>query len=1407
MSDFNLFAFVENISKELLVLSSRIEGQLFEQPHATLMQTRLFSEQLVKLVSEEEEIEKIYPLKHSERIHKLYRNNAIEEDIYMKLEWLRKKGNRAAHDVKEVEIEDVLKAHKFLFDISVWYMQVYVSYDFEAPIYKLPIKSKQDSLEVEGKLHGLIKPYLDQTFKKIDDMWGEINQELKAIKKEKEQLPYFIPAVEPEKEGELPKNHHFSLLEYLEENELEYVDKRDKKGALWIIGDWSLNEKLIPLKSHKIYFRYSKKGGRTTAYRPAWYMLTKTVTESEITVGKNTIVSEIEKVSSIQATTSEEMQVEQATPSASIINIVPASSDYWQVKGQILTPTHLLEVKLEEYPLEGIKILIDQLEIVKFSELTEDSLRTIYQKSQTCFYKVIMDLYWLGFRFTGNLEKFQPVSSGIPEHQIIVSQESNITIDSILPRHLSTRLVGKLVKTVQDLNAILLNSLEFIFKDDAKYVLKLIQDRANLQGQKTISLEDEFDKVDTLPQQAKELNDKETSQAQITYKGQTLIVTGIQAKIPLTELGIEGCSNLLNRIKKIGVYSLDDIDGPMDDIHLKLPSVGPGTIEKFWNQLKLLTKEVDLNLAVDAQDKENAVTLNGKVVEFCEETKDAELQPRDFPGLENIVRTIIDNGIYTFGQLPNNFLEIGKIKGIGKRKVEGIFHRLPIILGIIRDKKEVDQLPDEERLLFELSAYNDWFEQISSSEEEAKKERIQPRYLRFVNNRYHASLNSKHLTLEALGEQEGVTRERIRQIIAAGDDRVCQQCAVIIQLLTKQLKAQGEITLDNFFLGSDESRYLLWSALERINIYSTKIMNTPVLTLKDTHSLNEYIVGIQREVENIFAIHVVTRQDITTYSRDRSLEDKVAESIIYKTASERINWLTEDQGVIRNLKKIDVAEMVMLQFPNGVEVYKGEDVLIEKANDVMPGGFEGERSFYAIVTRENIDDRFVLWGRGIYIHTRFITDDEKWILSIQEQVEKWLEKEDFIHVLKLYTKIEIEAKSRNVPNEYALYSLLRRYSKPTLSYPRFPTIMPAGVDSQTNNEWVIQYIVEKERPVSTQELIDVFVDMRGWKKFTLEFTLANSIDIIRYEHASYTLLSNYNHIKQENLSLITSLINQQLGEKMLILIHNIFEENEPILKSIGIETKYVLYGVLRGLGCVNAKFKRFPYIVSNDYNFDSFSGRRLIEEYIRDENRIVAREEVNQWVEDLFGQNDQILDLALVHSKDLLYYSKGRYGEYIHRDTINMHDEIEQAVHEIMLARYEEMVERKNRKYVLLEELYNLDNLPKLSTSVPWSAALLGDILKKSDRWVLIGSYDEILLPVGTTITDDIAFIDYILMHHFGGAVKLSKLGAYLSKIRFSSQGNLLTDVNEAIVNGTAQYSVMGDELIHFKLNGGNEDD
>ncbi|MDN3015494.1 DUF4145 domain-containing protein [Paenibacillus sp. BSR1-1] len=176
-----LFDFVRQFSEELADLANRLEDQLFEQPNSSLIQARLFCEEFVKKMSQSEGLEKIYPLKPVERINKLFREDLIPEDIYTKLNTIRRMGNKAAHDVKEAEYKDVLDVHKLLFEISVWYMEVYGSHEFTAPEYKIPLKTEINLLDAKN-VDELIKPYIDQS---LGELREELQRHLEAMKTEK----------------------------------------------------------------------------------------------------------------------------------------------------------------------------------------------------------------------------------------------------------------------------------------------------------------------------------------------------------------------------------------------------------------------------------------------------------------------------------------------------------------------------------------------------------------------------------------------------------------------------------------------------------------------------------------------------------------------------------------------------------------------------------------------------------------------------------------------------------------------------------------------------------------------------------------------------------------------------------------------------------------------------------------------------------------------------------------------------------------------------------------------------------------------------------------------------------------------------------------------------------------------
>lgn len=171
----SIFHFLGEFSSTLEELAVRIETLLWDQPQAAMTQIRLFGEKLVTMIFEQENMNEVYPLKQVEKINRLYKQDMISDDLYKKLEYIRKNGNKASHEVTEMDLEMMIRAHRALFDISVWYAEVYGSHKFSAPKYELPAKQSQDGIE--------IKQWMDEHTQKL----AEIEEQLAQLKQEKQQ--------------------------------------------------------------------------------------------------------------------------------------------------------------------------------------------------------------------------------------------------------------------------------------------------------------------------------------------------------------------------------------------------------------------------------------------------------------------------------------------------------------------------------------------------------------------------------------------------------------------------------------------------------------------------------------------------------------------------------------------------------------------------------------------------------------------------------------------------------------------------------------------------------------------------------------------------------------------------------------------------------------------------------------------------------------------------------------------------------------------------------------------------------------------------------------------------------------------------------------------------------------------
>lgn len=70
-------------------------------------------------------------------------------------------------------------------------------------------------------------------------------------------------------------NDEWSLLDFLDNKNVKYVDKTKKGGCVWIIGGYELTPIIEECREHGVNFRFSERGGLASGKKPAWWVRLK----------------------------------------------------------------------------------------------------------------------------------------------------------------------------------------------------------------------------------------------------------------------------------------------------------------------------------------------------------------------------------------------------------------------------------------------------------------------------------------------------------------------------------------------------------------------------------------------------------------------------------------------------------------------------------------------------------------------------------------------------------------------------------------------------------------------------------------------------------------------------------------------------------------------------------------------------------------------------------------------------------------------------------------------------------------------------------------------------------------------------------------------------------------------------
>jgi len=248
------FSFFEGQWEVLGKLGESAERNVYQDPHTSIMKLRLFSETIAKAVLASDNIREAYNTSQVDRINTMRKEGLAEPEILDIFDILRRKGNTASHEANYGTSEEAKSLLELAFQLSIWFVEVYVDWKFSAPKYiellkqvdttKDQLQQKIEQLEKEIVVKE--KQLVEQLNVITDD---PISKDVRVKRKEKSQLHV--------------KKHRLS------EAQTRIIIDEKLSSFGWVVDTEKLNfkkNKTMPMKNQNMAIAEWKVGSKYADY-------------------------------------------------------------------------------------------------------------------------------------------------------------------------------------------------------------------------------------------------------------------------------------------------------------------------------------------------------------------------------------------------------------------------------------------------------------------------------------------------------------------------------------------------------------------------------------------------------------------------------------------------------------------------------------------------------------------------------------------------------------------------------------------------------------------------------------------------------------------------------------------------------------------------------------------------------------------------------------------------------------------------------------------------------------------------------------------------------------------------------------------------------------------------------------
>ena len=647
-------------------------------------------------------------------------------------------------------------------------------------------------------------------------------------------------------------------------------------------------------------------------------------------------------------------------------------------------------------------------------------------------------------------------------------------------------------------------------------------------------------------------------------------------------------------------------------------------------------------------------------------------------------------------------------------------------------------------------------------------------------------LEGRKWTLEELGNNEKITRERVRQIegkrmpFLTSDDNL--QCLNRLWLAVAEIlsAAGGICSADEVahalaqrwrwqscptdeamaaFINLSESFEIVWASPIRIIMPGYSCISCTEIGPVLAKAVCDQENGILSFGEAICTMQSYCQQRGCGITCGMLLFSK---GFLYYLDDVIEEIFADDQALYNQyawaLKygkhRVIVVEMILR---NSGRPMHFTEVHAEVNKDRPTHGQISERNIYAYIERS---PDLLLWDRGTYIHRIHVTIPIMLITEIENDILCRINNDiPYISISGIFDLFKAKLVAAAIPSESALYSCLRESNNLLLDYPYYPYVTKRGISVQRKPIplMVESFVLEQNKTVTWEQIRDFAVKRLCLNEIVFMANYFSNIpNLLRVNKGKYVHLQQL-ELEEEKLIPIIDHLNSLLRIYPHVSVAKLFNDKRVTCRMIGVTTSMLLFSLLQIFFADQFDLSKYPLI--RQKHSESLKDRvcgfaaEVITYILSKKGPCRFTELYEHYVDGLGYENRSVYNVQ--YDKNILHYSEGMI---VHLASLGWSAERQIELESIAASHLNDRA-IAGKAFGLASHLYEymFEHLPQLPEQILWTPTLIVELLSQGGNYRIIGTQRNAFVSIPNVYRietlDDLLY--FILEKEYDGAAKL----------------------------------------------------